>query len=566
MASDSKKNMEQAIQVFKNQKITVLEPGQAEYRKAIATSNLLFRFSRPDCVVQPRTAEHVRTIVREAKARSIKLTIKGNGHSYAGHSTAFSGISLDLRGMKNAVLDMNSMKVTMDAGCQWGNVYEKLVIGSHDGYIINGGRCPTVGVSGFILGGGLGPFTRSFGMGADTLAEATLVTADGSIVTVKDSDSLNSDKGRLFWALCGAGGGNFGVVVQLKLHVKKLSNPDGMVVAGRYQWFPKDGFTDDVMETMNSFYAIPWPNQLTIDSTWMCDLRKKADSEGIRFNVSFDGTKEKYDELITQYVAHPDLQKQLKRRVLAEKSTRYLHETLAAQWFEEAERAYPENKTYELYSSFVFTRLSPFQTITDIIRNFITRFRDDFKGEQVNFLVTWIHSGGKASELGRTDTAFFWREALFHAYVTVEWVDKWMELDMRNFLTDVKTKLRPLSMNGEAAFINFSDLDFQSDFHENAYFGGNKGMLREVKQRWDPGPWGVFDWNQGVRRPGENVQEDRRRDEERTDSLASEQWAQSDKAAREQWSSNQWSYYRVQDVHADLQRLAAKGYGDSESD
>ncbi|KAK3360604.1 hypothetical protein B0T25DRAFT_565482 [Lasiosphaeria hispida] len=65
----------------------------------MATSNMLFRFSRPDCVVQPQNAAQVQTIIREAKAKPIKVTIKCNGHSYAGHSTTFSGISLDLRGM-----------------------------------------------------------------------------------------------------------------------------------------------------------------------------------------------------------------------------------------------------------------------------------------------------------------------------------------------------------------------------------------------------------------------------------------------------------------------------------
>ncbi|KAE8449113.1 hypothetical protein EG329_008496 [Mollisiaceae sp. DMI_Dod_QoI] len=546
--------MEQAIQVFRAQQIPVLEPGQAEYRQAIATSNLLFRFSRPDCVVQPQNAVQVQTIIKEAKARSIPVTIKCNGHSYAGHSTAFTGISLDLRGMKKAELDMKSMMVTMDAGCQWGDVYEKLIIGHHDGFIINGGRCPTVGVSGFILGSGLGPFTRSFGMGADTLAEATLVTADGSLVTVKESDPPGSDKGRLFWALCGAGGGNFGVVVQMKLHVQKLSNRYGSVVAGRYQWFPKSGFTNDVLAVMNSFYATPWPNKLTIDTTWICDLRQSSNEGGVRFNVSFDGSKGEYDRLITKHILHPDLQTQLKRRVLPEKSTRFLYETLVAQWLEEAERAYPSNKTYELYSSFVFTNSSPstLATITAAIRDLMASFRADFKGELVTFLVTWIHAGGKASERKPEDSAFFWREAVFHTYVTVEWVDKWMELDMRRFLATVKKKLRPLSLNGQAAFVNFPDRDFPTKVHETAYFGGNKEKLREVKQRWDPD--GFFRWIQGVRRPGDPEEDEERGDEERTDRLASEQWAS-------QWTSNQWKYYKVEDLEDDFSDLADKGFG-----
>lgn len=535
--------MEQTLQAYRSQKIPVLVPGQTEYRRAIATANLLFRFSRPDCVVLPKDAAQVQTIIREAKARSIKVTIKCNGHSYAGHSTAISGISLDLRGMRKAELDMKNMTVTMDAGCQWGHVYEKLIIGHHDGYIINGGRCPTVGVSGFILGAGLGPFTRTFGMGADTLAEATLVTADGSLITVKESDPPTSDKGRLFWALRGAGGGNFGVVVQMKLHVQKLRNRNGTVVAGRYQWFPKSGFTDGVMAVMNAFYATPWPDELTIDTTWICDLRQTSNEGGVRFNVAFDGTKSEYDRLITKHISHPELQIQLKRRVLPEKSTRFLYETLVAQWIEDTERAYPSNKSYELYSSFIFTKSSPFATITAIIRELMSTFREDFKGEQVNFLVTWIHSGGKASKPKPIDTAFFWREALFQTYVTVEWIDKWMERDMRRFLATVKKKLRPLSLNGEAAFMNFPDRDFPTKFHERAYFGGNKEELRSVKQKWDPD--GFFKWNQGVRRPGDPEEDDDEagEDEDRTDKLASEQWA------------NQWTYYNVEDLEEELDDL-----------
>lgn len=42
-----------------------------------------------------------------------------------------------------------------------------------------------------------------------TVKEMTLVTAEAELLTVKDTDNRKSDKGRLFWALRGAGGGNF---------------------------------------------------------------------------------------------------------------------------------------------------------------------------------------------------------------------------------------------------------------------------------------------------------------------------------------------------------------------
>ncbi|KAG5790072.1 hypothetical protein H9Q69_010867 [Fusarium xylarioides] len=190
--------MEASIKTLKTQEVPILERGQPEYDKAIATSNLLFRFSRPEFVARPETPAQVQAVIREAKAKKLKVTIKCNGHSYAGHSTAQEGISLDLRSMKKVALDMNTKTVTFDAGCQWGHVYGTLIDGGHDGFIIIGGRCPTVGVSGFILGSGLSPFTRTFGMGSDTLVEATLVTADGDLVTVSERDPPGSDEARLF--------------------------------------------------------------------------------------------------------------------------------------------------------------------------------------------------------------------------------------------------------------------------------------------------------------------------------------------------------------------------------
>ncbi|KAK0643894.1 hypothetical protein B0T16DRAFT_416813 [Cercophora newfieldiana] len=542
---EAQQKMEKAIPFFKSKQITVHEPGQAEYRHAIATSNLLFRFSRPDCVVRPRDAEQVRIIIKEAKEKSIKVTIKGNGHSYAGHSTAFSGISLDLRSMKKVELDMKAKTVTMDAGCQWGDVYEKLIIGYHNRYIINGGRCPTVGVSGFILGGGLGPFTRSFGMGADTLVEATMVTADGSLVTVGNSDGPETDKGKLFWALRGAGGGNFGVVVELKLRVQELSNRFGTVVAGRYEWFPAAGLTDELRDTMVAFYTAPWPNSMTIDTTWICDMRQTSNVGGVRFNVSFDGRKRAYDDLINKHITHPDLREQLKRRVLPEQSTRYLYETLFAQWHEEAERAYPTNKTFELFSSFVFDSTpSRIADATTAIRKHMADFRQQFRSDKVNFLVTWIHTGGKASDYSPTSTAFFWRAAVFHVYVTIEWVDKWMEREMRLFLAKVKKDLRPLSLDKQAAFVNFPDRDFPTKFHEKAYFGGNKEKLREVKRTWDPD--GFFSFGQGVRQPG--APEEDEADE-------ADVGQQSDRLATEQWT-----YFKI--YKDDLGYLGDKSYGD----
>ena len=71
---------------------------------------------------------------------------------------------------------------------------------------ITHGRCPTVGASGFLLGGGIGFNIRTLGIASDALVSSQFVTADGEILTL--SDTRNRD---LFWACRGGGGGNFGI-------------------------------------------------------------------------------------------------------------------------------------------------------------------------------------------------------------------------------------------------------------------------------------------------------------------------------------------------------------------
>jgi len=383
----------------------------------------------------------------------------------------------------------------MDAGCQWGHVYKTLVNGHHDGLMVNGGNCPFVGVSGFVLGGGLGPFTRSLGMGSDSLVEATVVTADGELVTVDEKDPPDSDKGKLFWALRGAGGGNFGVLVEMKLKVHNLQNKD--VVAGKYEW-PEPEATDDFMTTMNDLYTTDWPEQMTVYSTWVCDLRGTS-GDCVRFQISYDGNKGDFDKVIGDCVKQPELAKQLKRRSLLEPSTRFLHETLVFQWSEETIRAFPSNKTYSMYSSFVFNSdKNIISEVTKIIQDEMKKFRQSYSGEKAELLITWIHSGGKAGK-GYPDTAFFWREAVYHTYVTVDWDDKWMATDMQDFLEGFKNKLRPLSLKHEAAFINFPDGALSKDVYENAYFGENREKLRSIKGLWDKDNF--FNWSQGVQLP-----------------------------------------------------------------
>ncbi|RMJ12262.1 hypothetical protein CDV36_008058, partial [Fusarium kuroshium] len=70
--------------------------------------------------------------------------------------------------------------------------------------------CRDVGLVGWATGGGHGCLTSEFGMGADSIIQAVVVTADGEVLTANECQ--NTD---LLWAIRGGGGGTFGVITEL---------------------------------------------------------------------------------------------------------------------------------------------------------------------------------------------------------------------------------------------------------------------------------------------------------------------------------------------------------------
>jgi len=81
-----------------------------------------------------------------------------------------------------------------------------------------GGSCPSVGVSGFVLGGGIGLYSRQRGLGVQNLfgARVAQVNKNRQVIWKNVSETENAD---LLWALRGGANNNFGVVSELTLRV-----------------------------------------------------------------------------------------------------------------------------------------------------------------------------------------------------------------------------------------------------------------------------------------------------------------------------------------------------------
>lgn len=85
-----------------------------------------------------------------------------------------------------------------------------------DRFIVSG-WASTVGVIGWSIGGGHGPFSPGKGTGVDNILEATLVTPHGELLTVNSTS--NTD---LFWAIRGGGGSAWGIFVSITFRLHKI--------------------------------------------------------------------------------------------------------------------------------------------------------------------------------------------------------------------------------------------------------------------------------------------------------------------------------------------------------
>jgi FAD/FMN-containing dehydrogenase len=183
----------------------LLRPGDAGYAAAARPYNAALGVRRPLAVARAANRADVATCVRRVRGHGVPLAARSGGHSYAGFSTPDNGVVVDLSALRAVTVRADGTAV-VGAGARLVDVYAALA--AH-GRALPAGSCPTVGIGGSTLGGGIGVVARPYGLTCDHLTAATVVTADGVTHTVDGNRDAD-----LFWALRGGGGGNGGIVTE----------------------------------------------------------------------------------------------------------------------------------------------------------------------------------------------------------------------------------------------------------------------------------------------------------------------------------------------------------------
>lgn len=184
-----------------------------------------------------KTPEEVLDAANEALAQDLRITVRSGAHCYEGF------VSNRLGNENLAIIDVGELKgFAHDADGEIQPLYEHdcdeptryryaAFTGNQnwDGYVamykqtgktIPGGSCYSVGVGGHISGGGYGLLSRLQGLTVDWVTGVDILIPDPddsgrSLIPVHVSAASNHETHReLFKACCGAGGGNFGIIIR----------------------------------------------------------------------------------------------------------------------------------------------------------------------------------------------------------------------------------------------------------------------------------------------------------------------------------------------------------------
>ena len=173
--------------------------------------------TNPRYAVNATSAKQVAAAVTFAEKNNVRLVIKNTGHDILGRSEGYGSLEVWIRHLRTGVTFEKSFKspctktnwsgsaFTIGGGYTWEDVYP---LAKQNNVVVVGGGTPSVGcLGGWMQGGGHGPASREFGLGADQVLSAEVVLANGTMITASACE--NQD---IYFAIRGGGPGTYGVV------------------------------------------------------------------------------------------------------------------------------------------------------------------------------------------------------------------------------------------------------------------------------------------------------------------------------------------------------------------
>lgn len=437
-------------------------PDAESYERASRPFNARFDQVRPLGIVRCAEPQDLVQTLAFVRRHGLEHASRSGGHSFAGGSST-GGLLIDVSPMRSVSVDGAVARI--GAGASLGDVYEAL---HEHGLAIPAGTCPSVGIAGLTLGGGLGILGRKYGVTSDGLIGAEVALADGRVIRCDEHHD-----GDLFWALRGAGAGTLGVVTSLEF----LTVPEPSATNFHLSW--SYDHAADVVEAWHG-WAPTGPDELaaSLKVTASNDVADplSVDIYGVLLEGGSDATST-IEALLARVRSDPS---SVMQRQMSFPETRRFWADLGAEGHEAGDDAEPTEHPYLFCRCEFFGRPLPAEAIAALLETF-SRERAPGEARELDFM-PW---GGAYNRVPTDATAFVHRDELFllkHSVV----VDPSSSAGAKEAAQrQVDASWASVNAWGSGRmFQNFADPDL--DAWADAYVGPNRDRLIRIKARYDP--------------------------------------------------------------------------------
>jgi FAD/FMN-containing dehydrogenase len=449
----------------------LVRPGESSYSTAKLLFDPRFDGQHPAGIAYAKSAHDVSTCLAFVRKFGVPFAARSGGHSYAGWSGS-SGLIIDVSDLKTVAV--SGSNAVVGAGTRLIDFYHGLAA---KGRAVPGGSCPTVGIAGLTLGGGIGVTARAYGLTCDHLESVQIVTANGAVLTADPHHY-----GDLFWACQGGGGGNFGVVTSFTFRTVPAPQPvlfsaswpwskAARVVAAWQSWAPH---APDAMWSNLHLAAAPGGRTPTVQV-------------GGCYLGSDTGAANLLNQLYAKVGSSPSshflsLPQSFLTAMLAEAGCSSLgYQACHLPWYVSGGKL---SRQPQFAKSDYFTTPLSGSGINTLLAGIVAMQRVKGAAGGVGG-IAFDALGGAVNRVAPGATAFVHRNALFGAQYTTDWTNGAGSAGINNqhaWLRNFWSSMRRYA-SGQA-YQNYIDPDLTN--WQQAYYGGNFARLAAIKKKYDP--------------------------------------------------------------------------------
>ncbi|KAL5708918.1 cinnamyl-alcohol dehydrogenase [Ranunculus cassubicifolius] len=487
LSSTSAENFLECLTKNSDPSITKIlySPYNSSYTSILQISAQNHRFNspitpKPQFIITPLKESHIQAAVICSKTHGFQVRVRSGGHDYEGLSYVSYKpfVVIDLVSFQDIKVDIKENTAWVQAGATVGQVYYRIAEQSNT-HGFPASVCPTVGVGGVIGGGGLGFLWRKYGLSADNVVDAYIVDVNGKLL---DRKSMGED---LFWAIRGAGGSSFGVIVAWKIQLVPVPPT---VTVFRVARFLERGATRLFYKWQNIAHKLP--RDLFIRANISPVKGDNGRTIRVIFESSFQGRLNALLPIMER--SFPEL------GVKAEDCTEM-------SWVNSTLFLWSLSGPVDILLNRSSNPKSFFKSKSDFVKEplSITQLESIWKvllSEDADVSPTLVMEpmGGRIADIQESETPFAHRNALYNIQYFLGWQDgsaspRYLAASRRlyNFMTPY------VSNSPRASYLNYRDLDLGVNKDVNTsyeeakvwgekYFGVNFQRLALVKSKVDP--------------------------------------------------------------------------------